>query len=268
MLHVAFFIKISFYFWNTNSNQNMLKLLSYPLTGIYLLSFGLILLVFHPLQWIALNVFGYQAHKKCVDALQFFLIAATGILGTRYSFQNKFDIPKNVPLIIVSNHQSLYDIPPLIWFMRKYHPKFISKKELGKGIPSVSYNLKYGGSVLIDRKKPNQAINAIKDFANYIETNKRSAVIFPEGTRSRNGIPKKFQTKGMLTLFEHIPSAVVVPISINNSWKMLRYGKFPMGLGTYIKYQVHQPLVVSKHNHEALISTVEKQITAVLYEKR
>ena len=46
--------------------------------------------------------------------------------------------------------------------MRKWHPKFISKKELGKGIPSVSYNLKYGGSALIDRKDPKQALPEIK----------------------------------------------------------------------------------------------------------
>ena len=166
-----------------------------------------------------------------------------------------------IPIIIVSNHQSLLDIPPIIWYMRKHHPKFISKIELGKGIPSVSYNLKYGGSVLIDRKKPIESITKIKNFANYIENNNRAAVIFPEGTRSRNGIPKKFQAKGLLTLFEQIPSALVVPITINNSWKTLRYGKFPMGLGAHIIFTVHQPLKVNTFtNKKALISSIETTI--------
>ena len=65
----------------------------------------------------------------------------------------------NVPVVFVANHQSLYDIPPFIWFMRSNHPKFISKIELAKGIPSVSYNLRHGGAALIDRKNPRQSFS-------------------------------------------------------------------------------------------------------------
>ena len=79
-------------------------------------------------------------------------------------------------------------------------------------------------------------------FGEYIEKTKRAAVIFPEGTRSKDGTPKKFQTKGLEILFKKIPSALIVPISINNSWKIVRYGKFPIGLGTHLKFTVHKPL--------------------------
>jgi 1-acyl-sn-glycerol-3-phosphate acyltransferase len=48
------------------------------------------------------------------------------------------NIPNGVPIIFVANHQSLYDILGIIWYLRKFHAKFVSKKELGKGIPSVS----------------------------------------------------------------------------------------------------------------------------------
>ena len=245
----------------------MIKLLSYPISIIYFVCFGLTLLVFHPIQWVCLNVFGYNAHKKSVSVLNFFLLRCSNILGTRFSFNNPYNISTNQPIIIVSNHQSLLDIPPIFWFMRKHHPKFISKIELGKGIPSVSYNLKLGGSVLIDRKKPIESITKIRKFANYIENNNRAAVIFPEGTRSRNGIPKKFQAKGLLTLFEEIPSALVVPITINNSWKTLRYGRFPMGLGAHIKFTVHNPLKVNNYDPNNLVEIIKKQITeAVIYD--
>ena len=154
----------------------------------------------------------------------------------------------------------MYYIPPLIWYLRKHHVKFISKKELGKGIPSVSYNLRHGGSVLIDRKKAEKSIEAIAEFGKRIAANNWSAVIFPEGTRSRNGTPKPFKTKGLETLLNVMPNAVVVPVTINNSWKLLRYGSFPMGLGAYVKFKVHQPLLVSEHSHKEIIKTVEKQI--------
>jgi len=240
----------------------MRKILSYPLSVVYYLLFGVTLVIFHPIQWLCFNVFGYQAHKKSVDILQFFLMRCQNVLGTRFSFNNPHHIDANQPVIIISNHQSTFDIPPIMWYMRKHHCKFISKKELGKGIPSVSYNLRHGGSVLIDRKNPRQAITAIKDFSAYIETTKRAAVIFPEGTRSKTGVPRKFQTRGLLTLFKEIPSAIVVPISINNSWKTEQYGKFPMGIGTHIKFTVHKPLKIANFaDMGKLVESIESTIT-------
>ena len=239
----------------------MTKLLAYPLTVIYYFFFGITLLIFHPIQWVCLNIFGYEAHKRSVVILQFFLMRCLNILGTRFTFTNPHNISSDKPLIIVSNHQSMYDIPPIIWYMQKHHPKFISKIELGQGIPSISYNLKHGGSVLIDRKSPIKSINAIKRFAATIEKNNWSAVIFPEGSRSRNSTPKSFKTRGLITLFEGIPSALVVPITVNNSWKTLRYGKFPMGIGSHIKFTVHKPLDLSDYNHKVLIALIETQIT-------
>lgn len=240
----------------------MLKILSYPISIIYTVCFFSTLVIFHPIQWICLNVFGYQAHKISVDALQLSLMRCANILGTRFTFTNPYHIDANQPLIIVANHQSLHDIYPLTWYMRKHHPKFISKIELGKGIPSVSYNLRHGGAALIDRKNPRQSLPVLMNFGEYIETTKRAAVIFPEGTRSKNGVPKPFQTKGLEILFKKVPSALIVPISINNSWKMLKYGKFPLGLGTHITFTVHEPIKLSTFvsDKDALINNIESTI--------
>lgn len=240
----------------------MQKLLSYPISVIYYVCFLLTLVIFHPIQWVCFNLFGYQAHKKSVDALQWCLMRCGNILGTRFSFENEYKLPTNRPLIIVANHQSFHDIYPITWFMRKHHPKFISKIELGKGIPSVSYNLRHGGAALIDRKNPRQSLPALMKFGEYIEKNKRSAVIFPEGTRSKTGKPKPFQTRGLDILFKKIPSAVVVPVTINNSWKMFRYGKFPLGLGNHLKFTVHKPLELANFvNKQDLIKEIESSIT-------
>tara|TARA_R110001583_G_scaffold15677_4_gene64374 strand:+ start:528 stop:1265 length:738 start_codon:yes stop_codon:yes gene_type:complete len=239
----------------------MRKLLAYPLTIIYLFCFFITLVIFHPIQWFCFNVFGYQAHKKSVDYMNFFLMGCAHILGTRFTFNNPHQINKKQPLIIVANHQSLHDIYPLTWYMRKHHPKFISKIELGKGIPSVSYNLRHGGAALIDRKNPRQSLPALIKFGEYIEENKRAAVIFPEGTRSKNGEPKPFQTKGLDILLKKIPSASIVPISINNSWKMYKYGKFPMGIGTHITFTVHKPVKLATFvNKKDLINSIETTI--------
>jgi 1-acyl-sn-glycerol-3-phosphate acyltransferase len=196
-----------------------------------------------------------------LDFVWLFFIQFNGyVLGTSYQFENTELIPKNVPVIFVANHQSLYDIVAMIWYLRDYHCKFVSKKELGKGIPSVSYNLNHGGSVLIDRKDPKQAIPLIKGLSEYIEINTRSAVIFPEGTRSKTGQPKSFAQSGLKILCKYAPSAYVVPITINNSWKMVRFGAFPMGLGNRLKFTIHQPLKVSEYSFEDLIEQTERAV--------
>lgn len=238
----------------------MEKILSYPLSIIYYLVFLLFLLIFHPVQWVCFNLFGYQAHKKSVDLLNACLIRTSLLLGTTFEFTNRDMVPEGVPLIIVANHQSMNDIPPIIWFMRKFHPKFISKKELGKGIPSVSYNLRHGGSVLIDRKDPKQALPAIKQMAEYIEKHNRSAVIFPEGTRSKTGVPKKFSENGLKILCKYTPSAYIVPISINNSWKIVRFGQFPLGLCNRLTFTIQEPFAIKNIPFEEVMKRTENAV--------
>lgn len=238
----------------------MKKYLAYIPSFIYQLLFGLLLVIFHPIQWICLKIGGYSSHKKSVEVLNFFLVHIQYILGTKISFNDRTDIPENVPLIMVSNHQSVHDIPAIIWFMRKYHPKFVAKKELGKGIPSISFNLRHGGSVLIDRKDPRQAISEIKKLGKYIEENNRTAVIFPEGTRSRDGVPKRFSPNGLKMLIKYAPSAYIVPITVNNSWKFLRYGGFPSELGIHLKFDIHEPIKADSMEFNALFEKVESVI--------
>jgi len=219
-------------------------------------------LIFHPVQWICLKIFGYQAHKQSVDILQWFLMRCANLLGTTFVVKGREKLPKDQPIIYVSNHQSMFDIVSIIWFLRETHPKFVSKKELGKGIPSVSFNLKHGGSVLIDRKDPKQALPAIKNLGQYIQKHHRSAVIFPEGTRSKNGQPKRFSENGIKMLCKFAPEAYLVPLTINNSWKMFRFGMFPMGLGSHITLEVHQPMKISDYEFSDIFEKTEKTIVS------
>lgn len=239
----------------------MEKILSYPISAIAVVLFFLALIVFHPIQWICLNVFGYQAHKKSVDYLNFVLLRIGHVVGTTYQVENRELIPENVPLIMVANHQSLFDIIGIIWFLRRFHPKFVSKIELAKGIPSVSYNLRHGGSVVIDRKDPKQALPVIKQLGEYIEKHQRAAVIFPEGTRSKTGHPREFAQSGLKILCKYAPSAYIVPITINNSWKLVKFGFFPLGLGNRLTFTIHEPFAVKDFDFETLFKKTEQAVT-------
>ena len=234
-----------------------MKILSFLVSPIFMLVFFLLLFIFHPLQWIGLHVFGYNGHKFIVDTMNFLLVKSLLILGVSVTVKNDEELPVNTTLVFVSNHQGIFDIPPIIWAFRKYHPKFVSKTELGKGIPSISYNLRHGGAALIDRKDPKQAISALVGFSKRIKKNNWSAVIFPEGTRSRNGKPKSFASSGLKIITKYNKEGYVVPLTINNSWKVFKYGKFPLGMGSPITITTHAPIKISSLPFEELLEQTE-----------
>lgn len=242
----------------------MRKFLGYILSPVHYLLFGLMLVIFHPIQWVCYNAFGYKAHKKAVDALNFFLVCTYYALGNTVKFTNKQDLPAGRPIIFVANHQGMYDIPVMIWFLRKYHAKFISKIELTKGIPSISYNLKYGGAANIDRKDPRQSITEIARLGTRMKENKWSAMIFPEGTRSKDGIVKTFQPAGVATLLKKCPEALLVPIAINNSWKMVQYGKYPLDTFVNMTWEVLPPIEPAKRPVDELVKEAEEVIRKAL----
>lgn len=238
----------------------MRKFLGYILTPVHYLLFGLSLVVFHPIQWICFNWFGYKAHKRSVDALNFCLESSYYALGDTVTFINKQNLPVGRPMIFVANHQSLYDIPVLIWHLRKYHAKFISKIELTKGIPSVSYNLRHGGAANIDRKDARQSIMEISKLGTRMKENRWSAVIFPEGTRSKDGTIRTFQAAGVATLLKKCPEALIVPIAINNAWKMQRHGSFPLNTFIRMTWEVLPAIEPEKRPVDELVAEAEMVI--------
>lgn len=237
-----------------------MKFFSYILSPIFALVFYFFLLIFHPLQWIGLKIFGYRGHKFVVDIMNWFLIKSLLVLLIPVKVENEYDLPENTSLIFVSNHQGMFDIPPIIWKFRKHHPKFVSKVELGKGIPSISFNLRHGGAALINRKDSKQAISELTAFAKKINQKRWSAVIFPEGTRSRTGAPKTFAVNGLKILSKYNKEGYVVPLTINNSWKVFRYGKFPLGIASAISIKTHKPIKIDSVPFNELLAQTEKVI--------
>ncbi|RUT77652.1 lysophospholipid acyltransferase family protein [Ancylomarina longa] len=238
----------------------MLKILSYILSALFYFLFFLVLIIFHPIQFISLKLFGYQGHKTSVDVLNFFLMRSVGILGVRTTYDGNRNLPTNRPLIVVSNHQGTYDIPPLAWFFRKHHPKFISKIELAKNIPSVSFNLRHSGAALIDRKNRAQAIPEIYKLGQLIAKNNYAACIFPEGTRSRTGKMRPFKSGGIEALLKAAPHALIVPFVVDGNYKIEKNGRFPLNIGDRVSYSILEPIEPGERTATEITALVEEKI--------
>lgn len=242
----------------------MRKFLGYILSPIAILAFLLELCVFQPLQWFTYKFIGYRAHKAVVDFLDLLLTKTVYLLGNTVTFINRQTLPTDRPMIFLSNHQSLLDIPPLIYYLRKYHAKFVSKIELTKGIPSISFNLKYGGGANIDRNDPRQSLMEMAKLGTRMKENNWSAVIFPEGTRAKTGNVKPFQAGGIAIILKKCPNALIVPIAINRSWEMIRYGLYPLNTFIDMTWEVLEPIEPGTGTVEEVVKEAENRIKNAL----
>ena len=180
-------------------------------------------------------------------------------------FYNQYNLPVGRSIVFVANHQSMYDISPLIWHLRKYHAKFISKIELTRQpVPSIPFNLIHGGGANIDRKDPKQSITEILKLAGRMRENNWSAIIFPEGTRTKNGKMKAFAVAGVATILKKVPNALVVPIAIQGSWELTQFGLYPLKFGQDIKYTVLEPIETVGRTHEEIVTEAENGIRQVV----
>lgn len=234
----------------------------------FLTAFGLLLLLFDVAQRAA-RLFGRRPHEYVVGALQWALVRSFRICGTRITIVRSPQVLPHTPYLIIANHQSMFDVPIFGALFFTNFPKYVSKQSLAKWIPSISYNLRRGGNALIDRGDPEQAVGAIEALAAQVRERGVSAVIFPEGTRARRGELGKFRRRGTLALLDAAPDTAVVPVCIDQSWRLLQHNLTPVPFGTRVRVWIGDPIARRPdEDREALLIAVEEQIRAALEEHR
>ena len=134
-------------------------------------------------------------------------------------YDNKKDeLPEN--FIIIANHQSLLDIPLFMNFFRGKAVRFIAKDTLGRHIPLVSEMLRAQEHCLIPRKaKPMEAMRYIFEFGKRVVKRNQIPILFPEGSRTRNGDVGKFFSAGFRQLTESTGLPVVV-CALDGGWQL------------------------------------------------
>ena len=132
--------------------------------------------------------------------------------GTRLTIKGKEKINTNLTHIVMSNHQSLFDVWALIGKI-PLQIRWIVKSEIRK-IPIFGYTLERMGHIYVDRKNRTAAYISLETASIKIK-NGTSVIIFPEGTRSNDGHLLKFRMGGIImALKSGVP---ILPVTINGS---------------------------------------------------
>jgi len=159
--------------------------------------------------------------------------------------------------VVVSNHQSLYDIF-IIYGWLGVDLKWIMKKELRR-IPGIGFGSEKVGHIFIDRSNSVKAIKSI-DEAKKKLVNGTSVVIFPEGTRSNNGELGPFKRGAFKIAFDlGLP---ILPITVIGTKDILPSGSLNLFPGR-AKMIIHEPIEINgieERNGENLITEVRARI--------
>ena len=205
------------------------------------IAFGLTLVVFDLAGRFAL-LFGLRQFEWVMAGLQRTLLGVFLISGVRFDTEGLDRFESTGGYLFVSNHQSMYDIPIFGGILVKNFPKYVAKRSLAKRIPSISLNLLRGGNALIDRGDKAQAVAAIREMAANCQSRDVSAVIFPEGTRSRDGSIGGYRSAGVAALMDGAPELQIIPTVIDGSWKVFAHNMFPIPFGTRVRVMFADPI--------------------------
>ena len=148
---------------------------------------------------------GHFAHQ-CARAWSYLILKTTGVT---VSMQGQPPVVE-ASVVFASNHQSFYDIPILFWTM-PHQLRIISKSSIGH-FPFLGWHLRRAGHLLVDRDNPGAGV--VKKMRRMI-AQQASLIIFPEGTRSRDGHVGRF--KGGVFLLAIDSGLPVVPVSVSGS---------------------------------------------------
>ncbi|MFT3774095.1 MAG: lysophospholipid acyltransferase family protein [Minicystis sp.] len=212
--------------------------------------------------------FGTRIHQRVVSSQARWINRSSRLTGARHVVRGMEHVDPRKNYIVVMNHQSLLDISMASDFLEELAPRYVSKAELARGIPGVSYNLRRGGSALIDRKDPGQAHVAIADIARRVREEGLTVVIFPEGTRSKTGAMKPFKPGGLRTLIENAPGIPVLPITSYGGSRMFRKGLAPVQRNIELGFIIHPPVTAPDASDEgaftAFVKDLEETIASAL----
>ena len=174
---------------------------------------------------------GYFAHW-CARTWSRLILITTGVRVTVVGLEK---LEPGKTYVFVANHQSIYDIPILFWSI-PYQLRIIAKQSLGS-FPFLGWHLRRTGHMLVDRRRPDRA--KIFGWASRLTSSGLSLIVFPEGTRSRDGRVGQFKGGSFfLALQAGLP---IVPLSVIGSRHVMLKGR----LATYpgdVRLVVHDPI--------------------------
>jgi len=184
--------------------------------------------------------------------VRFFIRAGLAMVGVRVKVSGLEHLDPHQTYIFTPNHQSLIEVPLFVTYLGR-NPAYLGKKEIFK-YPVFGYGIRLIGVVPVDRSNSPAAVESAKLATENLRRGK-SYVVYPEGTRSRDGRMLPFK-KGafMMALDAGVP---VVPVTVSGATKIMPKGEVKVFPST-VRITVHEPISTVGYSRENVGELIEK----------
>lgn len=178
-----------------------------------------------------------------------FMLAATRV---KVTIRNKDRIRTGQSYIIISNHQSEYDILALVTTLGIQF-RWIIKQEL-RNVPLFGYALYASRNIFINRADRQEAIKSIQSGMERLPYG-ASVMFFAEGTRSMDGSIQSFKKGGFVMAVEQ--GLPILPVTVNGSRRVLPKKSLTFNPGL-IEVVVADPIETKGYTHEQVQRLIDR----------
>ncbi|MBN1533590.1 MAG: 1-acyl-sn-glycerol-3-phosphate acyltransferase [Spirochaetes bacterium] len=179
------------------------------------------------------------------------------VSGVRVSITGREHIKEGTSYVVISNHQSLYDIIALVTTLGIQY-RWMIKQELLK-VPIFGYALYASRNIFVDRSNNERARESIARGVARLPKGV-SVLVFAEGTRSSDGGLRDFKKGGfVIALEKHFP---ILPVTVNGSRRILPKGAVSFRSGR-IQVVVGEPIETGDYHRDSMDSLIARTREAV-----
>lgn len=175
------------------------------------------------------------------------------ILGIELEVRGVEKIGKDTAYIFMANHMSFID-GPLLFMLIPQPVRVLLKKEAFR-IPVIGLGMKHIGFVPVNRKGLKGGKQSIEKASQLMKEKSYSFLIFPEGTRSRDGMLQPFKRGGFFLAVN--TQAPILPITIKGTFELMPRGSFFVKRGK-IKVIFHEPVKAEGFDRGSILEISNK----------
>jgi 1-acyl-sn-glycerol-3-phosphate acyltransferase len=184
------------------------------------------------------------------------------VLGLRVEVAELDRFRPGVPCVYMANHESLLD-GPLLFVVLPRMVRVLLKKEVFR-IPVVGPGMLSVGFVPVDRKGARGGQRSIEKAARLMRARGYSYLVFPEGTRSRDGRLQRFKRGGFFLALA--AGAPIVPVTIRGTFELMPRGRFFVRPGL-VRVEFHEPVATRGHTVQTMARLMDGVRDAIASER-
>jgi 1-acyl-sn-glycerol-3-phosphate acyltransferase len=170
---------------------------------------------------------------------------------------------RSEPCVLVANHLSLLDTPLLYAFL-PVEFRFIAKESLFK-VPIIGAHLRKGGHISLFREDGRSAVRSLEEASRILREEKKSVLVFAEGTRASEGQGlRSFKTGAAHLAIQ--AGAPVVPVAIQGTAELLPRNSFAIRSGG-ASLSIGAPIAtvgMSRKDRESLTTRLQTEVARLL----